>query len=116
MKRYVVLALIGALVLGGVAFGGYHLRWWLREEAVNRTAEIQRDSFERQETLRDQVVAQAADLAALDVQLANPSLPDETAAALEGQRIAMARQLCSLAADLVGDVTPTVADVIAEEC
>lgn len=109
-------ALLVALILAGIAVGGYQLGWWLREESVNRTAEIQRDSFERQETLRDQIVAQADDLAVLDVQLTNPSLPDETAAALQGQRIAMARQLCSLAADLVGDVTPTVADVIAEEC
>lgn len=112
-----ILAIVGAaLALGILAVGAYQLGWWIKEDSVNRTAEIRRDSFERQETLRDELVDQADDIARVDVQLTNPTLPDETGAALRGQRAAMVRQLCSLAADITGDTTPTIDRIIAEEC
>lgn len=111
------LAVIGLiLLLGGIAVGGYQLNWWLKEESVNRTAEIRRDSFDRQETLRDELIDQADDLAGLDVQLANPTITDDQSTALNGQREAMRRQLCSLAADITGSTTPVVDQTIRENC
>jgi hypothetical protein len=115
-REKITIGCIVAAIAVALAIGGYQLGWWLREENVNRTAEIRRDSFERQETLRDQIIAQADDLARVDVQLANPTITGDQAAALGGQRAAMSRQLCSLAADLVGDITPTVNRIIQGEC
>ena len=111
------LKLAGVLVAGAVvAVCAYLGGWWLQEDAENRRAEIRRDSFERQETLRDELLDQAADLTDLDVQLAHPDLTDDQRSALRGQREAMRTQLCSLAADITGDLTPTINTAIEENC
>lgn len=114
--RTTLAALVGIVAVAALLVGLYLGTWWLREDSVNRDAEIRRDSFERQETLRDELLDQAADLGDLDVQLANPSLSDDQRDALRGQREAMRRQLCSLAADITGDLTPTIDNTIRGNC
>ena len=48
---------VGAIVLtAGIAVGGYQLNWWLRDQAVNRTAEINQDSYGRQNALVEQIL------------------------------------------------------------
>lgn len=96
----------------GLWFGG----WWIREQAVNRDAEIRRDSFEYQETRADEIVRQATVLADLDADLTADLTPAQ-AGAITAQREAARRQLCNLAADLNPQTaTPTVAQIITEEC
>lgn len=101
------VAAVVALFLGG---------WWLREYAVNRDAEIRRDSFEYQETRADEIVRQSAVLAGLDADLAG-HVTAEQRGALTAQREAARRQLCNIATDLNPQTaTPTVAQIITEEC
>ena len=108
--------LSGILLIGLVIVGGYQLGWWLREDAVNREAEIRRDSFEVQETARDEVLRQSALIEAIDVDLANPDLSETQRAAIQGQREAAERQLCNVASDIDGDVRPMVREAIARHC
>lgn len=112
----VLATILGLLVLVGIVIGGYQLGWWLREQEVNRGAEIRRGSFEYQETRRDEVVRQAGMLSDLDSQISNPDLTNEQRVSLQAQRRAAARQLCNIAADLVGETTPEVQSIITREC
>lgn len=107
----VVLALLAVIVVGG-----YQLGWWLRTQEVNRGAEIRRGSFEYQETRRDEIIRQAGTLADIDTQLTNPALTTGQTAALTAQRRAASTQLCNLAGDVIGEVTPAVDSIIREEC
>lgn len=108
-----------AMILGLVAVVGTAMLalglWWF-EWRVNAEGQIRRDSFNFQETAREQVVDLNADLATIDVQLAHPDLTDPQAAALRAQRVAIADQLCDIAADITGDTSVIVADAIAGEC
>lgn len=110
----------GVVIVGGLVAAAfvlmYLLNWWIFEDSVNREAEIRRDQFEIQETARDELVRQSVDLSELDVQIANPDLTDQQRAALEGQRTAIVRQICNVASDISGSVTPVVDEIITTNC
>lgn len=112
----VLVTILCLAVLAGVVVGGYQLGWWLREQEVNRGAEIRRGSFEYQETRRDEIVRQSGLLADLDAQLANPELTRGQRDAITAQRSALSRQLCNIAADLIGFTTPDIDQIINQEC
>lgn len=104
------------MVFIGILVGGYLGGWWLREDAVNREGEIRRNQFEVQETARDEVIRQATGIAQIDVDLANPELSDQQRDALEGQKRAMITQLCNVASDITGSITPVVDSVLFDYC
>jgi len=106
----------GVAVLALVAVAGFALYWWMFAYRVNRTAEIRRGSFNFQETAREQVVDLGADLASIDVQLADPTLSDAQSVAIAAQRRAIADQLCDIASDIQGGTSIVVADIIEREC
>lgn len=114
--KSIVGVLVALAVVAGIVIGGYQLGWWLREQRVNRGAEIRRGSFEYQETRRDEIVRQSGLLADIDAQLANPDLTAEQSSALRAQREAVARQLCNIAADLIGYTAPDIDQIINREC
>ncbi len=109
-----ILASLAAVVLLAVA--GYQLEWWLREDSINRTGEIRRNSFEVQETARDEVLRQAEQLARIDVDLADPELSSAQRTAITGQRRAAVVQMCNVASDITGSITPAVDAVILRNC
>lgn len=89
--------------------------WWFKWR-VNAEGEIRRDSFTFQETAREQVVDFGGDLAAIDTQLTEPSLTAQQKAALTAQRKAIVDQMCVIAADITGETSVIVGNLIAEEC
>ncbi|PIR98113.1 MAG: hypothetical protein COT89_01095 [Candidatus Colwellbacteria bacterium CG10_big_fil_rev_8_21_14_0_10_42_22] len=99
-----------------VIFGAYIGIWWLNRDVVNREAEIRRDQYEVQETARDEVLRQAAQIEAVDVQLTNPTMTDDQKATLNGQRAAMVTQLCNVASSISGGVTAPVSDAVQRYC
>lgn len=112
----VLVSISSVVILIGVIVGGYLLGWWLEEDSVNRQGEIRRDSFEVQETARDEVLRQWAEIEKINVDMADPDTSDELRAALLAQRSAAISQLCNVASDISGSVTPAVDKVIAENC
>lgn len=103
-------------IIAAVLVGLFFLSWWMFEYRINREGEIRRDSFNFQETAREQVVDLNSDLATIDVQLAGPTITDEMAAALDAQRAAIADQMCDIAADITGETSFTVNQIIKKEC
>ncbi len=88
--------------------------WWFRWR-VNTVAEIRQDGFNFQQSSEQQVLKLGADLAAIDVQIAEPSLTPEQTAVLEAQRDAIATQLCPIGAR-INNPSAEAARVIREEC
>jgi hypothetical protein len=100
----VLSVIVGLLLIVGITIGGYQLNWWLREDAVNRTSEINQDSYARQDALTSQVLDDIAEAQ-------DPAIPD-------AQRIAIIDQICDSAAKLTGAIAlPNSANqFIAKEC
>lgn len=107
----VTVAVVIAVVLGG--WFGY---WWIRGDSVNRNASIRRDSFEVQQTYREQVLARADDIARIDTQLTDPALTAEQRSALAAQREATRRLGCDQVQRLTGALPPAVEDFALIEC
>lgn len=106
MKPSTAVAIgVGALTLtAGLAVGGYQLHWWLRDQSVNRTAEINQDSYGRQNALVEQILD--------DVKEAqDPAIP-------AAQRIAIVDQICNSATKLTGVIAlpQNALTLIAQEC
>lgn len=90
-----VLLTIAALVLAvGIVVGGYQLGWWLKGNAVNRTAKINRTSYEVQQTYREKALDDIASVRAVDAQIAEPSTAEAVKSQLRAQRIAIVTQTC----------------------
>ena len=85
----VVLVIVVVAAFSVVAWQG---GWWLREESVNRSAEIREDSFARQTALLGEVIDLNRDVANIDVQLL--SATTEQAPVLRAQRKAIVNQMC----------------------
>lgn len=102
-----------AAVLVGLWFGG----WWLREDSVNRTSEINNDSYARQNSLAEQVIDLHSEIADLDVRAAG-DLTDEQKELIGTQRAALVTNLCD-AYDQTTGTTTIPSDIhafAAQEC
>ena len=112
-----ILVGIAVVVIAvGVLVGGWFGYWALREHSANREQNLQRNTFEFQQTSRQEVVKLTNDLADVDVQIAKETDPD-VRNALVAQRAGIAHQLCSTASDISSSLNDaTVATAIAANC
>jgi hypothetical protein len=105
--------LAAAAVLAALWFGG----WWLREESVNRSSEINNDSYARQTALVEEVIDLHTQIADLDVKAAG-DVTDEQKTLILTQRAALVTNLCS-AYDQTTDTVTIPSDIhafAAQEC
>ncbi len=114
--KSVFVTIAGLVIVVAIVIGGYLLGWWLKGDAINREGEIRRDSFEVQETARDEILRQSVLIEQIEVDIANPEISDAQLKALTGQRKAAEVQLCNVASDITGSVTPAVDRVITRYC
>lgn len=77
------------IVSVAVIIGLFFLGWWLKEYAVNRNAEINQDTFGRQNALVEQILD--------DISEAEGNIPPN-------QRIAIIDGVCDSAAKLTGTI------------
>lgn len=89
----VLASILGLIVLAAIVVGGYQLHWWLYKQDVNRSAKINRSSYEVQQTYHEEVLKDLTKVADLDAQIANPAYAD-SAAANRSARTAQIRQTC----------------------
>lgn len=85
----VLLAILGLIVAGAIVVGAWQLSWWIKGETVNRTAKINRTSYEVQQTYHEEVIKDIATVRDLDRQIADPSY----AASIEQNNAARAAQV-----------------------
>ena len=114
--KALLIGMLGIAIAGGVVIGGYQLGWWLREEAVNRGAEIREDSFARQTALQAEVLDLYRDITNIDVQLM--AADGEAAPVIRAQRIAIKDRLCDAYARMNPDfaISQSAAAFAAREC
>jgi len=121
MRRTVwILSSILALVLiAGIVVGGYQLGWWLKKNAVNRNAKINRQSYEVQQTYHEESIRDMASVRAIDTQLAEPGTTPDLRAQLQAQRMAIVTQTCDAISRLTisgAGVDPDIQSFHDKEC
>lgn len=113
-----VMLAIGVLVVGAlVVVGMYQGGWWLKEDGVNRTSQINNDSYARQNALAGQVIDLHTQVTDLDVRAAG-DVTDEQKTLILTQRAALVSDLCSKYDQSTGTTTlPTdIHSFAAQEC
>lgn len=94
------LALLSLLIVGGWQAG-----WWFTNQNINREAHAIRNGYSNQQTLREQITAQIANVDTLTTQIAATKDANLTSA-LKAQRMAVAGIACQDAAGVTGDPLP----------
>lgn len=93
-----VLAAIGVvLLIVGISVGGWLGGWWLNGANTDRQAHIDRQNYGSQLTYIDKVSSNITDIAAIDVQMTNPTMGAEQKAGLAAQKVAMVTSTCRIA-------------------
>lgn len=99
------VTLATAVVVGAIVFGGWELGWWFTNHNVSRQAHLYRNSYDYQQTLRDQVTANIGTVISIGPQVAEATDPG-TKKALEAQRSAVLAIVCQEADEVTGDPLP----------
>lgn len=95
---WVVGVIVTLAVIAGIVFGGWQLGWWFKTQNTNRAAHLYQHQYGRQQSLLDDMSHKLGSVTDITAQLNEPSVPREEAAALNAQRLAVARQVCEDAA------------------
>jgi len=100
-KKEIVFYTMMTVFLLIVLYLGY---WWIREDSTERNAQIQQDTFGRQNALVEQILDDVREVQ-------DPDIPSN-------QRIAIINQICDSAAKLNGSIRlqPTTELFIMENC
>jgi hypothetical protein len=99
---------LGALaVVALVVLGGWRAGWWFAGQNANRQAHIIREGYSNQQTLREQITQQIANVDSIGVQIAQSAGDQAEVSALESQRIAVVNIACGDAAEVTGDPLPS---------
>lgn len=101
------------LVIIGVVVGGYLGGWWLNKDVVNRTAKVQRASYNEQQTYRAEIVKTIGQVREIDVELVQT--PDQ-ASTLNASRKAFVNIICKDDSYIQGGLDDTSAAFVAKEC
>jgi len=108
--------LLFVILLIAILVGGYLGGWWLREDRVQRTAEIDETTFARQTALQNEVLDLNRDIRNIDVQLNTAT--EQQRPALVAQRQATVNRFCDAHGRMTGSVTipDNVAATASQEC
>lgn len=111
------LGILAVLLVGGFLVASYLGGWWLREDAVNRTSQINNDSYARQSALAEEVIDLHTQVADLDVRLAG-DVTDSQATLINTQRAALVVNLCETYDQTTGTTTlpNDIHSFAAQEC
>lgn len=91
MGKLIGAGLLAVVVLAGLILGGWQAGWWFTQQNVNRRAHVYRQSYEAQQTLRDEITQHLSDWQGIKVQ---------------SQSLAVADMICGEAAKVTGDPLP----------
>jgi len=101
----VIVAVIVVVLAGIVTFVGWQVGWWFTNQNANREAHMIRSGYSNQQTLREQVTAQIANVDTITTQIA-ASHDQSLISALKAQRAAVAATVCQDGAEVTGDPLP----------
>lgn len=105
--RWLGVGLFCLAVLAGLIVGGWRAGWWFAGQNANREAHIIRQGYSNQQTLREQITQQIANIGAETVSIAQAGGNPAEISALKAQRIATVNIACQQAAEITGDPLPS---------
>jgi len=88
-----LMIVLAAVVIVGIAVGGYLGGWWLKEDATNRNTGIANESVARQSALQDELIKLNEEIADIDVQIGYAD--QDQAQRLTAQKEAMQERFCT---------------------
>lgn len=114
----VLIVVASLIIVAAVIVGGYQLHWWLRKNEVNRSAKINRQSYEVQQTYREKALDDIALVRTIDTQIADPADAADVAQ-LRAQRTATVTETCDAISRLTtsgAGVDPDIQSFHDSEC
>lgn len=114
----VLIVLASLIIVAAVIVGGYQLHWWLRKNEVNRSAKINRQSYEVQQTYREKALDDIALVRTIDTQIADPADAADVPQ-LRAQRTATVTETCDAISRLTtsgAGVDPDIQSFHDSEC
>lgn len=102
-----------AVILVGIAVGGYLGGWWLNTDVANRQARLNRTTFEQQTTYRDEMIRKIGDVRLIDTQIVQSP---EAAPQLQAQRVAVVAIVCRDNTHINGGLGAATAAFVQGEC
>lgn len=112
--RWWVVPVAAVLGIVTVVLIGWQVGWWLKADAVNREAEINRDSYSAQTVARDRLTRGIVEVYAIDSQIAASS--GAQVATLQAQRHAVLGVVCRSATEITGPIHPDQAGFVEINC
>lgn len=115
--KNVGIALAVVIVGAGVLVGGYLGGWWIKEDSVNRTSQINNDSYARQLSLTTKIIDLHTQVGDLDVRVAGDVTEDQRTAILTN-RASLVVNLCESYDQITGTTTlpKNIHAFAAQEC
>lgn len=116
--KTVLLGVAALVVAVAVVLGGWAAGWWFKTQNTNRESNLYQHQYGRQTALRDDISRKLGAVTDITVQLADPAVTSQQAAALSAQRLAVARQVCADAEQVnkVTDLPPDQQDFVTLNC
>jgi hypothetical protein len=110
------IILISLLVVAGLV-GLYFLGWFLKEQAVNRTSQINNDSYARQSALVEEIIDTHSQVTDLDVRVAGDVTAEQKTLILT-QRAALVTELCAAHGQVVhiNNIPANIHSFATQEC
>ena len=102
-RRWSGIALLALILLAALITGGWQAGWWFTSQNANRQAHLIRNGYSNQQTLREEITKQIANVNALTVSVAQSQGNQAEVAALDSQRIAVVNIACQQADQVTGD-------------
>lgn len=104
--RWFWVGVLALAVLAVLIVGGWQAGWWFTNQNAQRQAHLIRNGFSNQQTLREQVTQQIANVNAETVSIAQAAGNAQEITALRAQRIATVNIACQQADQVTGDPLP----------
>lgn len=104
--RWFWAGILALALLIGLILGGWQAGWWFTNENAQRQAHMIRNGFSNQQTLREQITQQIANVDTETVSIAQAQGNPAEVSALDAQRIATVNIACQQADEVTGDPLP----------
>jgi uncharacterized membrane protein len=104
--RWAGVIILGIALAGVLTWAGWQAGWWLTTQNNARQAHLIRNGYANQQSLREQLTQQIANVATETTQIAAVAGDMSEVQALSAQRAATVNIACQAASEITGDPLP----------
>lgn len=104
--RWFGTGIFAVIVIGVITFAGWQAGWWFSNQNASREAHQIRSGYSNQQTLREQITTQIANVGAFAVQIDQAAGDQQEIGDLWSQRVSVANIACQDIDEVTGDPLP----------